>query len=415
MIINFFKILTEYFGMILCIHKVAGKKIKFSWRSLFYFACWVILVFLGDDFRFGKLMLYTYLFIYVKIGVVNSWKHAIKPFLVTMCAIPILQLLIYAVIGRSLTSIFNIYLIGTIINIIIIVFFIIWKEEYLIELTNIVTKFRGIIFIILLLLLFIYLISYFGEYKVVRAYFMDQIVICFLIVLLMLILWINSENEKKHKAEELRAYQLYTKTFEDAVTTIRMKQHEFDNHINAIKCMHYTIQDIEELFYEQDKYCDRILQDNKYNKLLKFNMSPILSGYLFSKFTAASAHDIDIECEIQDINIEQIAINDLIEVIGILFDNAVEALEEQANKKMEVKLLKEDKRFIISIANISEWKTNSEIEKFFKYGYSTKGMEHGIGLYRVSVLLKKYKASIQVENVKKKNENYLYFKVIFYV
>lgn len=241
---------------------------------------------------------------------------------------------------------------------------------------------------------------------------MDQIAICFLIIALMLILWINSENEKRHKAEELRSYQLYTKTFKDAIETIKMKQHEFDNHINAIKCMRYTIHDTQKLIDEQNKYCDKILQDNKYNNLLKLNMSPILIGYLYSKFTAASVQGIHVEYEIEDVNVEDIEINDLIEIIGILFDNAVEALEEQGDKEVEVNLLKEGNKFVISVANISEWKTNSEIEKFFEYGYSTKGKGHGIGLFRINTLLKKYKTCIQVENINKDDMNYLCFKTI---
>lgn len=243
---------------------------------------------------------------------------------------------------------------------------------------------------------------------------MRQLVICFLIVALMLIFWINSENEKRHKAEELRLYKLYTRTFEDAVTAIRMRQHEFDNHINAIKCMRYTIHDMEKLMDEQDKYCERILQENKYNKLLKLNTSPVLIGYLYSKFSAASVHGINIDYEIQDINIEKIALNDLIEIIGILFDNAVEALEEQGDKVIEIKLLNiNNNSFMVSVANISGWKTNSEIEKFFEYGYSTKGDGHGIGLYRINMLIKKYKAGIQVENVMREDLNYLCFKVVF--
>ena len=71
-----------------------------------------------------------------------------------------------------------------------------------------------------------------------------------------------------------------------------------------------------------------------------------------------------------------------------------------------------DSNFIISVANVSEWKTNSEIEKFFEYGYSTKGKEHGVGLYRINMLMKKYKINIQVENVAKNDINYLCFKVM---
>lgn len=367
----------------------------------------------GESTGIGKLVLYIYLFVYIRFRIADTWRQAIKTFGITMCTIPMIQLLVYAIVGENMIKIINLDSAVIIINIFIIVFFIIWKERYVKILMETVAKFWKIIFFILVLLLFRYLISYYSEYKVMKAYLMEQIVICFLIVALMFILWINAENEKRHKAEELRTYQLYTKTFEDAIAAIRMKQHEFDNHINAIKCMRYTIQDTEKLIYEQDKYCDRILQENKYNKLLKLSMSPILIGYLYSKFTATSAHGVDVNYEIQDIDIKSIEINDLIEIIGILFDNAVEALEEQENKRMEVRLIKKDKTFAVSISNVSDWKTNNEIEKFFEFGYSTKGKERGVGLHRVNMLLKKYKACIQVENITKNDVNYLCFQVIF--
>lgn len=413
MIGKILEVFTEYIGIILCIHKVAGKKIRTSRCILLDLICYMVLAFLVENIRFGKLVMFVYWFAYIRIRVNKDWKQTIKSFVITVCIIPMIQLLIYAAIGEGMLKIFDIYSVIIFINTLIIIFFAVWKEKYLLVLMEMVTKFGRVIFFVLLFFLFKCLISYFSEYKVINAYSMRQIVICFLIVALMFIFWINSENEKKHKAEELRAYQLYTKTFEDAVATIRMKQHEFDNHINAIRSMRLTIQDIEELFNEQDKYCDRILQDNRYNKVLKLNMSPILIGYLYSKFTAASAYGINIAYEIQDINIEYIAINDLIEIIGILYDNAIEALKEQGDTEMEVKIVELENTFVISVANISSWKTNSEIEKFFQYGYSTKGQEHGIGLYRVNVLLKKYKASMQAENVTKNGMNYICFKITF--
>lgn len=412
MIIKFLEIFTEYVSIVLCIHRVAKKQFKISW---FDFVIYMALMFVLESVNLGKPLLYVYWFLYTWTRVSITWKKAIRPFVITICTIPILQLLIYAIISDMTPDIFSIYVWAVIINILIIIFLALWKEEYLNVLINTVTKFGRIIFWILMIFLLRWLILYFSEYKVINGYSMRQIVICFLLIALMFIFWINSENEKRHKAEELRMYQLYTKTFEDAVTAIRLRQHEFDNHINAIKCMRYTIHDTEELMDEQNKYCEMILQENKYNKLLKLNMPPILVGYLYSKFTTASAHGIDIDYEIQDIDIGRIEINDMIEVIGILFDNAVEALEEQGDKEMEVKLLKSDNKFIISMANISAWKTNSEIEKFFEYGYSTKGQEHGIGLYRVNTLLKKYKATIQVENITKTDVNYLCFKIVFHV
>lgn len=413
MIVGFLVVFTEYLSIILCLHKVAKKQIKISWQSLLYALCYMTLFYIGQKYRFGKLLLYTYLFAYARIRVTDTWEKAIKSYVVTICAIPMFQLLIYGIISDTFPDIFSMYLWGIIVNIIILIFLCIWKEEYLIALMNAITKFRKVIFIVLLLFLIRYLTSYYLEYKMIDSYYMGQMVICFLIVALMLILWINSENEKRHKTEELRMYQLYTHTFEEAVAAIRMKQHEFDNHINAIKCMQYTIHDAQKLIEERNKYCDKILQDNKYNKLLKVKTSPILIGYLYSKFTAAATHNINVEYEIQDINIENVSINDLIEIIGILFDNAVEALECQDSKDIEIKLLQSNNNFVVSVANKSDRKTNSEIEKFFEYGYSTKGRGHGVGLYRVNSLLKKYKAYIQVENISKYDENYLCFKIVF--
>ncbi len=415
MIVKVLEVFTEYVGIMLCVYRLARNRIKISWKNLLDIICYIVIAFAVENFRFGRLIIYVFLFLNIRFRITDTCKQTIKPFVMMMCAIPMMQLLLFAALGEVMTKIFSIYSVINIINVIIIVFFFIWKEEYIVFFINTVTKFGRVIFFILLIILFKCLISYFSEYKVINAYSMRQIVICFLIVALMLIFWINSENEKRHKAEELRAYQIYTKTFEDAVTTIRTKQHEFDNHINAIKCMRYTIHDTNKLIDEQDKYCEKVLQDNKYNRLLKLKMSPILVGYLYSKFTAASALGINIEYEIQDIAVTNIAINDLIEIIGILFDNAVEALEEQnhgENKEIEVYMAQTDSNFIISVANVSEWKTNSEIEKFFEYGYSTKGKEHGVGLYRINMLMKKYKINIQVENVAKNDINYLCFKVM---
>lgn len=413
--VQFFKILTEYIGIILCIHRVAGRKIKLNWYCLADFLCWISILLLGEKIIFGKLISYAYLFVYARMRVADNWKMAIKPFAAMMCIIPIFQLLIYSMIGDIMVrlNIFNVYTVAVIVNILIIIFLLLWKKEYLFSLMNVVTRFRKFIFLILLIVLFIYLISYFLEYKVVKSYLIDQLAICFLLIALMFILWINSENEKLHKAEELRNYQMYASTFEEAIAAIRMRQHEFDNHINAIRSMQYTIHDMEKLIAEQNKYCDKILNDNKFNKLLRLKTSPILIGYLYSKFTAASAENIQITYEIADISIDYVEISDFIEIIGILFDNAVEALATQTEKKMEIRLIEEDGKVMLSMSNVSPHKTNSEIEQLFTYGYSTKGAGRGVGLYRLNSLIKKYGAVMRVENAEKYDLNYLRFKIHF--
>ena len=130
MIAKILEVFTEYIGIILCIHKVAGKKIKINWKMLLDLICYMVIAFSVESISFGKLIMFAYWFVYIKIGVANVWKQAIKSFTITVCIIPMIQLLIYAAIGEEMLKIFNIYLVIISINTLIIIFFAVWKEKY---------------------------------------------------------------------------------------------------------------------------------------------------------------------------------------------------------------------------------------------------------------------------------------------
>ena len=114
------------------------------------------------------------------------------------------------------------------------------------------------------------------------------------------------------------------------ITAIRIKQHEFNNHINAIKCLPYTTKNAKELIAEQNRYCDAVLEDTEIVKLLKLESSPVLCGFLYSKLIFAQSLDIYFIYEVDPINVERyVTIHHFIEMTGILFDNAVEALVKE--------------------------------------------------------------------------------------
>lgn len=226
--------------------------------------------------------------------------------------------------------------------------------------------------------------------------------------------------EKQQKQEELKMYELYTKTFEDLITAIRIKQHEFNNHINAIKCLPYTAQNAKELIAEQNRYCDAVLEDTEIVKLLKLESSPVLCGFLYSKLIFAQSLDIYFIYEVDPINVERyVTIHHFIEMTGILFDNAVEALVkekriENNSGKIILRLSSyENTKLLLEVANISRIYTNEEIEEFFVTGKSSKGDNRGVGLSRVKLLIQKYKADLHVTNQQYHGENYLSFRIIF--
>ena len=54
MIIKFLEIFTEYVSIVLCIHKIADKKIKFSWNFFFDFAFYMLLMLIIGSMSLGK-------------------------------------------------------------------------------------------------------------------------------------------------------------------------------------------------------------------------------------------------------------------------------------------------------------------------------------------------------------------------
>lgn len=159
---------------------------------------------------------------------------------------------------------------------------------------------------------------------------LDILLLIFLFFTIVLILFVMMERKKsyqimKKQKEEITMYQLYTKPMEDLVREIRAKQHEFDNHMNAILHMHLAISDYDLLVKEQSKYIKEIYDDRsrQYYSLLCIS-DKVLAGFLYSKIVSApDGITIDLHVEQNEI-FSKASEHDMIEVAGTLIDNAIE-------------------------------------------------------------------------------------------
>lgn len=422
MIVYFLRALTEYISIVLCLYKAADKKIVIKASSFVCLCIYMILLYLSVNNNVLNILVYGYWAVYTRIKITDNIKKTLKSLGIMVIFIPIMQMILYAVFGnmfhRWIVNATGVGIVHICNNIIICIMILLWKKEYLYSLgkrLNKYNKFNNFAIFLLVIVTLVYLIYVFRNNVRITSPVFQQILVTISVCGLTIILLENAEMEKKHKAEELRMYEQYTSTFEDAITAIKMRQHEFDNHINAIKCMQYTIDDREELVREQQKYCDSILKENTFNKVLFLKVSPILSGYLYSKFTIAEKRGIQIAYEIEDMMDEKkVSMNDLIEVIGILFDNAVEELEARGKSNMFVKIYYGNNTWLtVEVANESDKIPNTEMEKFFMRGYSTKGESRGMGLCRLNELVRKYRADLNAENIEMNQVNYLRFRVAF--
>ena len=207
------------------------------------------------------------------------------------------------------------------------------------------------------------------------------------------------------------------KTYDDAyqnlVQSIRRRQHEFDNHLVALCGIYKTVDTIEELIAEQKIYCSEIERDNHYNKLLSAG-SPMLVGFLYSKFMYAEERNCYVHyfVNIAEDNKGFVSEYRIIEMLGILIDNAVEALEDSGLKQLSVEIMITCRELQILVKNISKYIPQSEIFHFVQFGYSSKGEGRGLGLASLSKLVNNYHGQLAVYNEEIEAQNWLTFKVV---
>lgn len=241
-----------------------------------------------------------------------------------------------------------------------------------------------------------------------------MILLFLLIVALIAFLVIRQKMSVYAKQEkELAMYKLYVKPLEDFIKEIRARQHEFDNHLNAILNMHLTITDYDELVKAQSEYMRSLVtsRENAYLGLLKIS-NKVLAGFLYSKLISINPSiTVDLIVGSKEIftNVPEM---ELVEVIGTLIDNAVQACTKD-NNNIWIYVTSEADRFIFVIKNRHEKVPIKVLSQFFERGYTTKDTKqnHGFGLYNARKIIKRWNGEICIENETIGQDNYLSFHI----
>ena len=134
---------------------------------------------------------------------------------------------------------------------------------------------------------------------------------------------------------------------------------------------------------------ERELQMHKFYGLLSSNW-PVLAGFLYSKFLEADAKGIGIKYTL-GVELEMCRIPEfvMIEILGILLDNAIEAVEKIENPMIYVRVVKEES-FSVQVANTIEDMTYGNVMRLFDEGYSSKKGHQGLGLHKIAEYGQRY-------------------------
>lgn len=268
-------------------------------------------------------------------------------------------------------------------------------KDYFVEIIKLNSQKRNIKTIIFIILLVVALSTVFLMTS--KNYILNETFLLSIIgIVIFLILAIIFLQEKYEKEKIINKYdQLfeYTKTFEDWMDTENMNIHESKNQLatlrEMIKSNKKAITFIDNIINERINFGGR----NK--EKLKYIPKGGLKGLLYYKITIAEKHDInifiDISPEVGDL-LSKLTIEEnkaLCHLIGIFFDNAIEASKESKKKIISCEVYTGNDSLNIAISNT--FLGDIEINKLTEKGYSTKGKNRGKGLYLANKLSNKYK------------------------
>lgn len=271
---------------------------------------------------------------------------------------------------------------------------------------------RSIVVLSLGSAIFVLLLDYYFIQKMVNIY----VVVVLFVLVLMLFYLHNLELAKKEIARknyELELQKVYGNVYSDLLMDVRCRQHDFKNQLGVIYSMHLVATSLDELIAMQKEYCDYICYETKFDSILTSCNNSILAGYLYHRCLECEKREILVDYNICiDQAISRCGLHVLIEIFGILLDNACENFEQQiSSRRIKIEFLELQEDIIICISNPSKYISYSEIEKMFCRGFSSKGKNRGIGLPRVRELTEKYDAILKVSNVTYEEDNWIEFLV----
>lgn len=261
----------------------------------------------------------------------------------------------------------------------------------------------------------LYIKYYYNNHKGLYGYLYVVLIVLLVVFVLVVLKGLKTKYELEQKRIELGMKETYDEVYTSLLLEMRRKQHDYKNQISALYSIQLVNDNKEELIKLQREYGEELLKSGKYDNLILRCSNPVLSGYVYTKCNEAERLGVSIEpsvmCTKSSYNI---SIHEIIEILGILINNAVEYL---SNKEWEYKVVKVDffektNKLHVEVSNVAEYISYEKIEVMFDMGYSTKGEGRGLGLYSLKNIVKKNMGELLVENVTDKNINWLRIRVV---
>ena len=204
---------------------------------------------------------------------------------------------------------------------------------------------------------------------------------------------IEKEIALKQKKFEQEHLQTYTDEIVGLYNEIRGFRHDYAGMFVSMQMAidSKDLQEIDRIYNEVLVKANQKLRSDKYTYFDLNNIEDTaLRSLIAQSIVYARNKDVEFTLEVKDI-ITKLSIDllDLVRIMSVLLNNAVEGAAESYSKQMEVAVIKMDLETVIVIQNSCKY-TMMPSEDLFELGFSTKGRNRGIGLNNVKEILDQY-------------------------
>ncbi|KXT91492.1 competence system sensor histidine kinase ComD [Streptococcus oralis] len=204
---------------------------------------------------------------------------------------------------------------------------------------------------------------------------------------------VEKEIALKQKKFEQKHLQTYTDEIVKLYNEIRGFRHDYAGMLVSMQMAidSEDLQEIDRVYNEVLVKANQKLRSEKYTYFDLNNLEDsALRSLIAQSIVYARNNDVEFTLEVKDV-ITRLSMDllDLVRIMSILLNNAVEGAADSYLKQMEVAVIKMDFETVIVIQNSCKI-TMTPSEDLFALGFSTKGRNRGLGLNNVKEILDKY-------------------------
>lgn len=411
---NRFYLMFEMLAILFCLHGLYGTKFKWNIYVILCIGTELVVYQITEKYDYiqcYRMIIFLMLFLYAKLQFNQSWKIDIINYVLCLLITAVIQLTCYFPIMVWYYELSEYA--GNLINILLLLLMFMLYKSSILEKIALYMQQEGkmvAVFLVVAVLFNVYAF-YILQTSLMLTPFDYFLTVSTIVILFVFLLQLQKSKLANQQIEaETELNNLYGKALGELIDKIRENQHNYKNQLATIQGIVFTAENLKELRMEYMKYYDGLVENDRYADILSENNNPLIAGFLYSKLSFIENQPIEVEYSIEADKIDDsVMISDVIKILGILIDNAVEEIEQSyyTHKCMEIKVQGNGK-LKLEVGNICRYIKNEEVINFFRKGSSSKGKDRGLGLYCVKEIVKKRKGEIRIENRNKKGENWFY-------